>query len=74
MTSDKFISSITNEVYNRVRKSSSDAEARRCLKEHQAKQLSLTDVVKSFYCHDHKWTTNAPRCEEQCKYCTDLKK
>jgi len=44
MTSDKFIGSITNKVYNQIRQSSSDAEARRYLKEHQAKQLTLTDV------------------------------
>jgi hypothetical protein len=45
MTSDKFIGSITNKVYNQIRQSISDAEARRYLKEHQAKQLTLTDVV-----------------------------
>ena len=47
MTSDKFIGSITNKVYNQIRQSSSDAEARRYLKEHQAKQLTLTDVGSS---------------------------
>lgn len=40
----------------------------------EAKQCDIHVVVKSFYCHDNKWTTNAPVCDEQCKYCTDLKK
>ena len=60
MTSNKFIESITNKVYNQIRQSSSDAEARRYLKEHQAKQLTLTDVVKSFVCDFEKGT----RCKD----------
>jgi hypothetical protein len=44
MESNKFIGSITNKVYNQIRQSSSDAEARRYLKEHQAEQLILSSV------------------------------
>ena len=29
-------------------------------------------VVKSFYCHEDKWTTNSDKCNEQCKYCISL--
>ena len=47
MTSDKFIGSITNKVYNQIRKSSSDAEARRCLKEH-LQQFVIKSVGSSF--------------------------
>ena len=53
MTSNKFIGSITNKVYNQIRKSSSDAEARRYLKEHQSKQLNLSGVVVPFVCDKH---------------------
>jgi len=45
MKVEKFISSIENKVYNQIRQSKSDAEARRYLKEHLHKQLTLTDVV-----------------------------
>jgi len=44
------------------------------VKDTQAEQLNLSGVVKPFYCHDNKWTTNAPICYKQCKYCTDLNK
>lgn len=73
MTSDKFIGSITNKVYNQIRKSSSDAEARRYLKEHQAKQLTLTAVVKSFYCiHRADGIKNSLCNVKQCKMCKAL--
>tara|TARA_R110002126_G_scaffold270194_1_gene413888 strand:- start:193 stop:441 length:249 start_codon:yes stop_codon:yes gene_type:complete len=44
MEIDKFIGSITNKVYNQIRESSSDAEARRYLKEHLTNQLILSGV------------------------------
>ena len=44
---NKFIDSIENELFNRIRNSKSDAEARRLLKEQQALQLLQPDVIKS---------------------------
>ncbi len=44
MDINKFIDSIENELFNRIRNSKSDAEARRLLKEHQALQLLQPDV------------------------------
>ena len=44
MDINKFIDSISNELFNRIRNSKSDAEARRLLKEHQALQLLQPDV------------------------------
>lgn len=41
---DKFISSIDNTLYNKIRQSKSDAECRRYLKEHFRKQLTLQVV------------------------------
>ena len=46
MDINKFIDSIENELFNRIRNSKSDAEARRLLKEHQAKQLLQPDVIR----------------------------
>jgi hypothetical protein len=43
MKAENFISSIENKVYNQIRQSKSDAEARRYLKE-LLNQLTLTDV------------------------------
>lgn len=39
MEINNFIDSIENEIFNRIRNSKSDAEARRLLKEHQVLQL-----------------------------------
>lgn len=47
MDINKFIDSIENELFNRIRNSKSDAEARRLLKEHQALQLLQTGVKSS---------------------------
>jgi transposase len=45
-----FINSLTNEDFNRIRNSKSDAEARRLLREHQALQLQQTGVSGSVCC------------------------
>lgn len=47
MDINKFIDSIENELFNRIRNSKSDAEARRLLKEHQALQLLQPDISSS---------------------------
>ena len=60
-----FISNIDNSTYNKIRHSKSDAECRRYLKEQLTKQLTLTDVVKSFYCGGESLS----RCETQCRVC-----
>ena len=53
---DKFIRSIDNKIYNQIRKSKSDAEARRYLREHLGKQLILQVVgvpkVNSCICQE----------------------
>ena len=45
MNTNDFINSIDNKLYNKIRKSQSDAECRRYLKEHLQKQLKLYGVV-----------------------------
>ena len=62
-----FINSLTNEDFNRIRNSKSDAEARRLLREHQALQLKQGGVIKSFYCNSE--TTLEKRCNKQCSWC-----
>lgn len=47
MDINTFIDSIENELFNRIRNSKSDAEARRLLKEHHALQLNKTTVIAS---------------------------
>ena len=34
------------------------------------KQLTLTDVVKPFYCLDEVHRGKKDRCKQQCEYCT----
>ena len=65
-----FISNIDNSTYNKIRHSKSDAECRRYLKEQLTKQLTLTDVVKSFYCDDAD--ERLTKCNKQCKDCLKL--
>ena len=45
MTIEEFIGSIDNKTYNKIRKSQSDAECRRYLKEHLRKQLNIPAVL-----------------------------
>ncbi len=45
MEAREFIDSIENELFNRIRNSKSDAEARRLLKEQLAEQLPQLDVI-----------------------------
>ena len=47
MTAQEFISSMDNNLYNKIRKSKGDAECRKHLKEHLSKQLVLTDSTKT---------------------------
>lgn len=49
MDTNKFIDSIENELFNRIRNSKSDAEASRLLKEHQALQFLQPDVSGSVF-------------------------
>ena len=45
MVINKFIDSITNKLFNKIRSSKSDAEARRLLKEHLSEQSMQADVI-----------------------------
>lgn len=69
---DKFISSIDNTLYNRIRQSKSDAECRRYLKEHLLKQLTLQVVGKPkgelFNCGKER-VYNEAKCLKQCNQC-----
>jgi hypothetical protein len=63
-----FISSIENSLYNKIRQSKSDAEARRYLKEH-LQQFSLNGVVKSFYCNEEIDYPSKGKCKKECIMC-----
>ena len=39
------------------------------IKKEKAKQLTLTDVVKSFYCLDEVHRGKEDVCQRQCEYC-----
>jgi hypothetical protein len=40
------------------------------IKKEKAKQLTLTDVVKPFYCLDEVHRGREDKCKQQCEYCT----
>jgi hypothetical protein len=40
----------------------------------ELKQLTLTDVVKSFYCWDEQALGKERRCQEECETCASVRK
>tara|TARA_R110000764_G_scaffold70237_3_gene145206 strand:- start:668 stop:895 length:228 start_codon:yes stop_codon:yes gene_type:complete len=40
----------------------------------KTKQLTLTDVVKSFYCWDEQALGKERRCQEECETCANVRK
>ena len=41
---------------------------------YQSEQLTLTDVVKSFYCWDEQALGKERRCQEECETCASVRK
>jgi|TARA_R110000751_G_scaffold76275_10_gene153758 hypothetical protein len=41
---------------------------------HELELLSLTDVVKSFYCWDEQALGKERRCQEECETCASVRK
>ena len=69
MEAREFIDSIENELFNRIRNSKSDAEARRLLKEQLAEQLPQLDVISLLiaweqYKKDNWWESDAVDVEK----------
>ena len=61
-TINDFINSIDTKLYIRIRASKGDAECRRYLKEHLAKQCDIHVVSKSVTAKDLK----CPSCKKHC--------
>ena len=38
--------------------------------EERVKKLSISDVVKSFYCEDEELNGTKSKCSHQCRHCT----
>jgi len=53
----------------KINKADLESQIQHLINIEQAKQLTLTDVVKSFYCLDEVHRGKDDVCQRQCEYC-----